>query len=173
MYLLIHHFTVQNLEGIQMNVLMEREDGIADGGVVGQAEVFLRRPRGRGWMTVPIGENLQTVLTSTKYISGGGTGLGGLLIDYGKFDWSQSPSPALQARIKKVGKKLAFTARVKTELITNLCALMTPQAAYMETLGLFSPELCADMSVPDTTIRLSIGLEAGEDLLEDITQSLT
>ena len=57
MYLLIHHFTVQNLEGIQMNVLMEREDGIADGGVVGQAEVFMRRPRGRGWMTVPIGEN--------------------------------------------------------------------------------------------------------------------
>ena len=272
MYLLIHHFTVQNLEGIQMNVLMEREDGIADGGVVGQAEVFLRRPRGRGWITVPIGENLQTVLTSTKYISGGGTGLGGLLIDYGKFDWSQSPSPALQARIKKVGKKLAFTARVKTELITNLCALMTPQAAYMETLGLdtldirfrrqaettlwlakqcqklpeikrvnytglednpfselsreqfgplpgavftidleskeaafafidklqiirratnlfdrkslaihpastifglFSPEQCAEMSVPDTTIRLSIGLETGEDLLEDITQSLT
>jgi len=36
------------------------------------------------------------VVSSTKYISGGGTGLGGLLIDYGKFDWSQSPSPALQ-----------------------------------------------------------------------------
>ena len=76
------------------------------------------------------------VVSSTKYISGGGTGLGGLLIDYGKFDWSQSPSPALQSRIKKVGKKLAFTARVKTELVTNLGALMTPQAAYMETLGL-------------------------------------
>ena len=212
------------------------------------------------------------VVSSTKYISGGGTGLGGLLIDYGKFDWSKSPSPALQARTKKVGKKLAFTARVKTELITNLGALMTPQAAYMETLGLdtldirfrrqaettlwlakqcqqlpeikrvnytglednpfyelskaqfgplpgavftidleskeaawafidklqiirratnlfdrkslaihpastifglFTAEQCAEMSVPDTTIRLSIGLEAGEDLLEDIKQSLT
>ena len=76
------------------------------------------------------------VVSSTKYISGGGTGLGGLLIDYGKFDWSQSPSPALQSRTKKVGKKLAFTARVKTELVTNLGALMTPQVAYMETLGL-------------------------------------
>ena len=76
------------------------------------------------------------VVSSTKYISGGGTGLGGLLIDYGKFDWSQSPSPALQARTKRVGKKLAFTARVKTELVTNLGALMTPQVAYMETLGL-------------------------------------
>ena len=177
----------------------------------------------------------------------------------------------LQARTKRVGKKLAFTARVKTELITNLGSLMTPQVAYMETLGLdsldirfrrqaestlwlarqcrelpeikrvnytglednpfhglserqfgplpgavftidlaskdaafafidrlqvirratnlfdrkslaihpastifglFTDEQRAAMSVPDTTIRLSIGLEAPEDLLEDIKNSL-
>ena len=212
------------------------------------------------------------VVSSTKYISGGGTGLGGLLIDYGTFDWSQAPSPAVQARTKRVGKKLAFTARVKTELVTNLGALMTPQVAYMETLGLdtldirfrrqaettlwlaqqcqqlpeikrvnytglednpfyelskkqfgdlpgavftidlasreaafafidklqvirratnlfdrkslaihpastifglFTDEQRQAMSVPDTTVRLSIGLEAGEDLLEDIKQALT
>ena len=211
------------------------------------------------------------VVSSTKYISGGGTGLGGLLIDYGTFDWSQAPSPAVQARTKRVGKKLAFTARVKTELVTNLGALMTPQVAYMETLGLdtldirfrrqaettlwlaqqcqqlpeikrvnytglednpfyelskkqfgdlpgavftidlasreaafafidklqvirratnlfdrkslaihpastifglFTDEQRQAMSVPDTTVRLSIGLEAGEDLLEDIKQAL-
>lgn len=76
------------------------------------------------------------VVSSTKYISGGGTGLGGLLIDYGSYDWSQHPNAALQTRTKRVGKKMAFTARVKTELVTNLGALMTPQAAYMETLGL-------------------------------------
>jgi len=211
------------------------------------------------------------VVSSTKYISGGGTGLGGLLIDYGRFDWSQSPSPALQSRIARVGRKLAFTARVKTELVTNLGGLMTPQAAYMETLGLdtldirfrrqsetalwlarqcqqlpevrrvnytglednpfhelsakqfgplpgavftidleskeaawafidklkvirratnlfdrkslaihpastifgyFTAEQCRAMSVLDTTVRLSIGLEAAEDLLDDIRQSL-
>ena len=211
------------------------------------------------------------VVSSTKYISGGGTGLGGLLLDYGRFDWSQSPSSALQARVKRVGKKLAFTARVKTELVTNLGGLMTPQVAYMETLGLdtldirfrrqaettlwlarqcqqlpeikrvnytalednayhelsnrqfgplpgavftidleskesawafidhlqvirratnlfdrkslaihpastifglFTAEQCAEMSVLDTTVRLSIGLEAGEDLLDDIKNSL-
>ena len=211
------------------------------------------------------------VVSSTKYISGGGTGLGGLLIDYGRFDWSKSPSSALRKRTKRVGRKQAFTARVKTELITNLGAIMTPQVAYMETLGLdtldmrfrrqassalwlarqcrqlpeikrvnytglednpfhelslrqfgplpgavftidlaskeaafafidklqiirratnlfdrkslaihpastifglFSAEQCAEMSVADTTIRLSIGLEDGEDLLEDIKNSL-
>ena len=211
------------------------------------------------------------VVSSTKYISGGGTGLGGLLLDYGRFDWSQSPSSALQARTKKVGKKMAFTARVKTELVTNLGGLMTPQVAYMETLGLdtldirfrrqaettlwlakacqqlpgikrvnytalednpfyelsraqfgplpgavftidlaskqaawafidnlqvirratnlfdrkslaihpastifglFTAEQCAQMSVLDSTVRLSIGLEAQEDLLEDVRQSV-
>jgi O-acetylhomoserine (thiol)-lyase len=38
--------------------------------------------------------------------------------------------------------------------------------------GLFTPEQCAEMSVPDTTVRLSIGLEDGADLLEDIKNSL-
>ena len=76
------------------------------------------------------------LVSSTKYISGGGTGLGGLVIDYGQFDWSRSPNPLLAAKTKRVGKKMAFTARVKTELVTNLGALMTPQVAYMETLGL-------------------------------------
>ena len=81
------------------------------------------------------------VVSSTKYISGGGTGLGGLLIDYGHYDWSQHPSPTLQARTRRVGKRLAFTARVKTELVTNLGGLMTPQVAYMETLGLDTLDL--------------------------------
>lgn len=76
------------------------------------------------------------LVSSTKYISGGGTGLGGLVIDYGEFDWSQSASTTLSALTKKVGRQQAFTARLKTELITNLGAIMVPQVAYMETLGL-------------------------------------
>lgn len=76
------------------------------------------------------------LVSSTKYISGGGTGLGGLVIDYGSFDWSLSPSSVLRSRAKRVGKRQAFTARLKTELLTNLGALMVPQVAYMETLGL-------------------------------------
>ena len=211
------------------------------------------------------------VVSSTKYISGGGTGLGGLLIDHGRYNWAHHPSPALQQRAKRVGPKMAFTARVKMELVTNLGALMMPQAAYMETLGLdtlqlrferqassalwlaqqcqqltaiervnytglednpyyelsrrqfgalpgavftidlasketcfdfidrlkvirratnlfdrkslaihpastifglFTPEQCSEMGVSDKTVRLSIGLEAKEDLLEDIKQAL-
>ena len=58
MYLFIHHLAMQNLKRIQMDALVERENGVADGGVVGQAEVLLRGARGRSRMTVPIGENL-------------------------------------------------------------------------------------------------------------------
>ena len=211
------------------------------------------------------------VVSSTKYISGGGTGLGGLLLDYGCYDWSRHPNEVLRKRVKQVGRKMAFTARVKTELVTNLGALMTPQVAYMETLGLdtldlryrrqsetalwlagqcrllpmvkkvnytglednpfhalskeqfgdlpgavftielesrehcfrfldrlqvirratnlfdrkslaihpastifglFTAEQRAEMSVPDTLVRLSVGLEAREDLMADITQAL-
>lgn len=94
------------------------------------------------------------LVSSTKYISGGGTGLGGLVIDYGSFDWSLSPSANLKARTKKVGKRQAFTARLKTELVTNLGALMTPQVAYMETLGLDTLNLRFDRQ-SSTTLWLA------------------
>lgn len=76
------------------------------------------------------------LVSSTKYISGGGTGLGGLVIDYGSYDWSETPSSLLRSKVRKVGRRQAFTARLKTELLTNLGSLMVPQVAYMETLGL-------------------------------------
>ena len=56
------------------------------------------------------------VVSSTKYISGGVTSLGGLVIDYGTY-----PS---------IGKHLL------NEMLFNLGAYMTPQVAYMQTLGL-------------------------------------
>ena len=56
------------------------------------------------------------VISSTKYISGGATSLGGLIIDYGRFPF--------------IGKRLL------NEMLFNLGSYMTPQVAYMQTLGL-------------------------------------
>ena len=81
------------------------------------------------------------LVSSTKYISGGATGLGGLILDYGTFDYSRSPNPVLRNLTKRTGKRAAFTARIRTELITNLGAAMVPQVAYMETLGLETLQL--------------------------------
>ncbi|MDE6399573.1 MAG: PLP-dependent transferase [Muribaculaceae bacterium] len=62
-----------------------------------------------------IGLDFQVVST-TKYVSGGATSLGGVIIDYGNF-------PAISTLIKK-------------DAVFNLGAYMTPHAAYMQTLGL-------------------------------------
>ena len=56
------------------------------------------------------------VLSSTKYVSGGATSLGGLILDYGTF-----------AEVKQ---------RISFEFLFNLGAYMTPQVAYMQTIGL-------------------------------------
>ncbi len=191
------------------------------------------------------------ILSSTKYISGGATSLGGLVIDYGRF-------PEIEHAIKN-------------EMLFNFGAYMTPEVAYRQTIGLetldaryrvqsdnalqlakklkelpqikhvnylglednpyhelaqkqfgktagamvtielgcaeecfsmlnklklihratnlfdnrtlaihpystiyvaFTPEQKAEMDVLDTTIRLSVGLEDVDDLLEDIKQAL-
>ncbi len=56
------------------------------------------------------------VVSSTKYISGGGTSLGGLIVDYGTFP--------------------DINKRVKYDLLINLGVYMAPQVAYIQTLGL-------------------------------------
>lgn len=56
------------------------------------------------------------LVSSTKYVSGGATSLGGLVISYGTFP--------------------EVTRAIKWELLFNLGAYMTPHAAYMQTLGL-------------------------------------
>ena len=73
------------------------------------------------------------IVSSTKYISGGATGLGGLILDYGNFDWLSSPK--LHVMAKEFGPA-AFTAKLRKEIHRNLGAYMTPHAAYMQTLGL-------------------------------------
>ena len=56
------------------------------------------------------------MLSSTKYISGGATSLGGLILDFGTFE--------------EVNQHIRF------EFLFNLGTYMTPQVAYMQTLGL-------------------------------------
>lgn len=73
------------------------------------------------------------VISSTKYISGGATSLGGLIIDYGNFNWMKSPK---LLNIAKEHGNNAFTVKLRKEIHRNLGAYMTPHAAYMQTLGL-------------------------------------
>lgn len=74
------------------------------------------------------------IVSSTKYISGGATSLGGLILDYGQFDWSSSKRLADFA--KTFGEKAAFTAKLRKEIHRNLGAYMTPRVAQAQILGL-------------------------------------
>ena len=56
------------------------------------------------------------IVSSTKYLSGGATSIGGLIIDYGTAE--------------------GFGKRMRTEIIFNVGAYMTPHVAYMQTIGL-------------------------------------
>lgn len=73
------------------------------------------------------------IVSSTKYISGGATSIGGLILDNGTFDWSHFIT--LKHWYEQFGER-AFTARLRKEIHRNLGAYMTPQVAYMQTLGL-------------------------------------
>jgi len=73
------------------------------------------------------------VLSSTKFISGGATTVGGLIIDHNTFNWQQAPRLSEQA--KMLGP-MAFLGTLRQEVYRNLGACMTPHTAYMQTLGL-------------------------------------
>ncbi len=70
-----------------------------------------------------MGLDFQVVSTS-KYVSGGATSLGGVIIDYGHF-------PEISTLIKK-------------DAVFNFGGYMTPQVAYMQTLGMETLEVRYD-----------------------------
>lgn len=78
------------------------------------------------------------VISSTKCISGGATSVGGLIVDYGTFDWSKSKKLAELA--KRFGP-FAFNYKLRREIFRNLGACMSPFAAYLQCLGLETLQL--------------------------------
>ncbi len=78
------------------------------------------------------------VISSTKCISGGGTSIGGLIVDYGTFNWSKSKKLAPLA--KRFGP-FAFNYKLRREVFRNLGACLSPFAAYLQSLGLETLQL--------------------------------
>jgi len=87
------------------------------------------------------------VLSSTKFISGGATSVGGLIIDNGSFDWSRNARLAADA--VKYGPFTLLT-RLKREVFRNMGACLSPQGAYLQSLGLETLPLRADKACANT-----------------------
>ena len=83
------------------------------------------------------------VVSSTKYLSGGATSIGGLVIDYGT-----TPN---------------FTDRMRKELLMNLGAYMTPHVAYMQNIGLETLDARYKVQA-DNAIRVAQALKDVEQI---------
>ncbi|MEW6009564.1 MAG: aminotransferase class I/II-fold pyridoxal phosphate-dependent enzyme [Candidatus Omnitrophota bacterium] len=83
------------------------------------------------------------VLSSTKYISGGATSVGGLIIDNGTFDWARNSK--LRVDAGKYGP-LTFLNKLRREVFRNLGACMSSHNAFLQSIGLETLHLRVDVS---------------------------
>tara|TARA_B100000315_G_C14533887_1_gene567496 strand:+ start:166 stop:1401 length:1236 start_codon:yes stop_codon:yes gene_type:complete len=83
------------------------------------------------------------VLSSTKYLSGGATSVGGLIIDNGTFDWSKNDK--LKDDVKKFGPN-AFLYKLRKEVYRNLGSCLSPYNAFLQSIGLETLVLRIDAS---------------------------
>lgn len=83
------------------------------------------------------------VVSSTKYLSGGATSIGGLIIDYGTVE--------------------PFKDRIRLELLRNLGGYMTPHVAYMQTIGLETLEARYQVQAANT-LQLAKKLRAVDEI---------
>ena len=88
------------------------------------------------------GVNIE-VLSSTKYISGGATSMGGVIIDNGNFDWRKSPR--LNDWADKMGP-LALLGALRREVYRNVGSCLAPHHAYLHSLGLETMSLRIEKS---------------------------
>jgi O-acetylhomoserine (thiol)-lyase len=80
------------------------------------------------------------VVSTTKYISGGATSIGGAILDYGTFDWSKSNNRKL-SKIASTNGMSSFMFKLKREIARNIGAIMDPETASLQSLGMESLQL--------------------------------
>ena len=85
------------------------------------------------------------VHSTTKYLNGQGTSLGGAIVDSGKFDWTQSPRHPEFAKpdpnyhglvYTQAFGPLAFIFKVRTQLLRDMGACQSPFNSFLNVIGL-------------------------------------
>ncbi|MDU1889753.1 MAG: PLP-dependent transferase [Dysgonomonas sp.] len=90
-----------------------------------------------GFSAKEVGVDIEVVST-TKYVSGGATSIGGTILDYGTFDWEHNK------RLKdaiKTDIMSQFSFKLKREIARNIGAAMDPETAYLQSLGMETLQL--------------------------------
>nr|AWJ66299.1 O-acetylhomoserine sulfhydrylase [uncultured bacterium] len=118
-----------------------------------------------GYLYRPIEHGADVVIHSaTKWINGHGTGIGGLIVDAGSFDWANGrypglsdPNPSYHGMVMTdvFGKgssfgNIAFIIRARVEGLRDLGAAMAPQNAFLFLQGLETLSLRAERHMENT-----------------------
>ena len=74
------------------------------------------------------------VNSSSKYINGNSSGIGGVLTDGGHFKWKKEKYPVLADYIKF--GSMAYIARMRATIFRNLGACLSPQYAFLNLIGI-------------------------------------
>jgi O-acetylhomoserine (thiol)-lyase len=103
------------------------------------ATPYLFRPKDYGAAVV--------IHSTSKYISGSGNTIGGVIIDTGQYKWNAARHPVLK-RTEKFGDFM-FLSALRQGLFRNIGACMTPFGVYLtalglETLGIRMERACAN-----------------------------
>ncbi len=91
------------------------------------------------------------IMSSTKFISGGGTSVGGIVVDTGANDWSEVS--ALSSFYEKKGE-LALMAKLRKEIFRHFGPALSPRSAQLQSMGLDILELRVERSY-ENCLRLA------------------
>jgi O-acetylhomoserine (thiol)-lyase len=98
------------------------------------------------------------VHSATKFINGHGTTIGGVLVESGKFPWSNGrfpllsePSPGYHGKVfTETFGEYAFLMRARAEVLRDIGAQMSPMDAWLLLLGLETLALRVERHVSNT-----------------------
>ncbi|WP_165023713.1 PLP-dependent transferase [Dysgonomonas sp. ZJ279] len=102
------------------------------------------------------------VVSTTKYISGGATSIGGAILDYGTFNWAHNRKLNKVAKSSEMSK---FSFKLKREIARNIGACMDPDTAYLQALGMESLQLRFER-MADSAYELAQFLSQQKDILK-------
>jgi len=74
--------------------------------------------------------------SATKYLTGNGTTIGGVIVDTGNFNWKEYKSDEFLAESKKIHRRFIFLALTRRIIHQNVGVCMSPFNAFMHNLGL-------------------------------------
>ena len=94
------------------------------------------------------------VVSTTKYVSGGATSIGGVIVDYGTCDWKANKKLGASPKPKGMSR---LTFKLRSEITVNLGACMSPDTAYLQSVGIETLQLRYEQ-MSDTAYKLALYL---------------